>query len=497
MSSYYVGQRFDPMLEKMTSLIIMLVATAAIGQSCPKIDFPADGSIDVPVDATITWPEASGTINGYLISLGTTPGGTELLQREATGINNFYKPPVGLPENTLIYATISVLLFNATPLECETTPFTTIDVTSPPPCTILVAPDDNAANVTVVTDIIWRYAPTATSYSLSIGTSEGGTDILDAMNVGNVLSYDPPVDLPQDIRIFVTVVPENENGNMAPCTEESFFTGAVDDPCVEVDDITGEIKSFGPDIELPSRFSICKNGGPITVSPEGQADGFRWYSIEGGTETLLSENRNIQITEIGNYMLETYNFIVHSGITVACLSSNNFNVVSSERATIASVDIRILTAGKQATINAVGTGDYEYAMDNENGPYQDDPTFHNIAEGSHLVYVRDKNGCGIVSQLIERELKLDDFPNFFTPNGDGINDFWQFIPPLVNAKVQEIVMGKISVYDRYGSLLVQIDPKSQGWDGSFNGEPLPASDYWFRAVSFDQQEIKGHFSLKR
>ncbi|MGI9551100.1 MAG: T9SS type B sorting domain-containing protein [Aurantibacter sp.] len=484
------------MKEKLTSLIFMLAALATLGQECPKINFPLDGSTNVPVDVTITWPEVSG-INGYLISLGTTPGGTDLLQREATGINNFYKAPVGLPENTLIYATISILLFNATPMECESTPFTTMDVTSPPPCTILIAPDDNAANVTVVTDIIWQYSPTATSYTLSIGTSEGGTDILDAVNLGNVLSYDPPVDLPQDIRIFVTVVPENENGHMAPCNEESFFTGAVDDPCEEVDEITGEITSFGPDIELPSRFALCKNGGSINVSAEGQADGFRWYSVENGQETLLAENRNFRITDIGNYLLETYNFIVHSGITIECLSSNSFNVVASEIAVIESVDIKNLTAGKQVTINAVGEGDYEYTIDDENGPYQDNPTFHNIGEGSHVIYVRDKNGCGTVSQLIERELKLEDFPNFFTPNGDGINDFWQFIAPVENAKVLEIVSGTISVFDRYGSLLVQIDPKSEGWDGSFNGKPLPSSDYWFRAVSFDKQEITGHFTLKR
>ena len=80
----------------------------------------------------------------------------------------------------------------------------------------------------------------------------------------------------------------------------------------------------------------------------------------------------------------------------------------------------------------------------------DDPTFFNISEGPHVVFVRDKNGCGIASRLIERGLKLDDFPNFFTPNGDGINDFWQFIkPPEVN-DIPEVVDGNISIFDRYG-----------------------------------------------
>lgn len=469
---------------------------ASFGQECTKVNFPADGAPDIPVDVTISWPEVSG-INGYLISLGTTIGGTEILDRHATGIVNSYQAPVGLPENTLIYVTISVLAFNATPVDCESTTFTTMDVTTSPACTFLVAPDDNAANVTVVTDIIWQYAPTATSYTLSIGTSEGASDILDRLNVGNVLSYDPPVDLPQDVRIFVTVIPQNENGPAPPCNEESFYTGALDDPCEVVDSISGQVISLSPEIEFPNLFVKCIGSQPISVQAEGDADGFRWLKVENNVETLLSENRNYQINDYGNFVLEAYNNVNRSGTIIQCTTTNNFNVIPSEPAIIESIEIKQLTVGKQVTVNVVGQGDYEYTLDDENGPYQDDNVFINVADGPHLVIVRDKNGCGIVSRLIERGLSMDDFPNFFTPNGDGINDFWQFIKPPEITDILEVVNGKISIFNRYGILLVEIDPKSRGWDGSFNGSPLPASDYWYRAVSFDQKEIKGHFTLKR
>jgi len=484
------------MKQRALYLLLLLSGLLGHGQACTKVNFPSDGSAGVAVDVVITWPEVSG-INGYLISLGTTPGGTELLNRESTGIINSYQAPVGLPENTLVYATISVLLFNATPLECEMTTFTTMNVTTAPPCTYLIAPDNNAANVTVVSDIIWQYAHTATSYTLSIGTSVGGMDILNAVNVGNVLSYDPPADLPQNVRIYVTVRPENENGTSPVCPEESFFTGPVDDPCEEIDAITGEVRSLGPELEFPNLFIKCKDSGPIPVSAPGEADGFRWYIIENGSEVLLSENRNFQISQTGNYVLEARNEVNRSGITIECYSTQNFNVIPSEIATIESINIRKLSVGKQVAVNVLGTGVYEYALDNEDGPYQDDSIFVNIADGSHVVYVRDKNGCGIVSQLIERDLRLDDFPNFFTPNGDGINDFWQFVRPPEVPDILEVVKGSISIFDRYGSLVFELDPDSRGWDGSFNGKPLPSSDYWFSATSFDQKEVKGHFSLKR
>ncbi|MBT4472229.1 MAG: T9SS type B sorting domain-containing protein, partial [Bacteroidetes bacterium] len=51
-----------------------------------------------------------------------------------------------------------------------------------------------------------------------------------------------------------------------------------------------------------------------------------------------------------------------------------------------------------------------------------------------------------------------------------------------------------------GKLLKQISPLTPGWDGTYNGNALPSSDYWFRVEYTEQgiqKEIKGHFTLKR
>lgn len=484
------------MLKKIVCLLVLWAQLGAQAQQCPTITFPANGAVDVPVDATITW-QAVGGINGYLISLGTTPGGTDLLNREATGIVNSFKAPVGLPENTRIYASLSILDSTTQPVSCGGIVFTTVDVTAPPPCTILVAPDNNASNVTVVTNIVWQYAPTATSYSLSIGTSEGGTEILNQMNVGNVLEFDPPTNLPQDVLIYVTIRPENENGSSIPCNEESFFTGPVADPCTEIDQITGESRALAPAIEFPTLFIKCKDSDPITVSIEGDAAGFRWYSIDNNNEVLLSQSRAFEIMNAGNYKLEAYNLIDRAGIQIECASSRSFNVLYSEPPIIESVDIRQLTVGKQVVVHLAREGNYEYALDNEGGPYQETNIFVNVTEGSHVVHVRDRNGCGSTSRLISRGIRDEDFPKFFTPNGDGINDYWQFIVPPEITNISDLLSGSISIFDRYGNLVFQLDPESKGWNGNFNGRPLPPSDYWFKAVSSDQKEIFGHFSLKR
>ena len=54
-------------------------------------------------------------------------------------------------------------------------------------------------------------------------------------------------------------------------------------------------------------------------------------------------------------------------------------------------------------------------------------------------------------------------PKFFTPNGDGQNDYWNV--KGVNANFNENSI--IYIFDRYGKLLKQIVASSQGWDGTF------------------------------
>lgn len=483
-------------MKKISSILLMWCTCFLYAQECTTISFPSDGTLDVPVDVTITWPSVEG-INGYLISLGTTPGGTEILKRQAIGIENFYKAPLGLPENTQIYVTLSILTFNAQPKECSSISFRTVDVVSPPPCTLLVAPDNNAANVTIVTDIIWAYSPTATGYTLSMGTIPGGTDILDNEDMGNVLTYEPPQDLPQDTQIYVTVIPRNENGSMAPCTEESFKTGPAPFACDPViDENTGNTTFLRPRTQFPAVVGLCSDELPYIVATQDTADGFRWFKGNvGSTETLLSEDREVAINEPGRYRYEAYNSIRQSnGTYIECVSSQVFTIVTSEKAIIEKIESVYRPGGKTITIAVSGNGQYEYSLTSENGPYQNSNVFENVSPTPPFAYVRDKNGCGITRRTVDRDLTLKDFPNFFTPNGDGVNDYWQYIPPPEN---YEQSLEVIRIFDRYGSLLTQIDPQSQGWNGTFNGRLLPASNYWFKATYVDHREIRGYFALKR
>uniref|UniRef100_UPI0035BE6488 T9SS type B sorting domain-containing protein n=1 Tax=Gilvibacter sp. TaxID=2729997 RepID=UPI0035BE6488 len=76
----------------------------------------------------------------------------------------------------------------------------------------------------------------------------------------------------------------------------------------------------------------------------------------------------------------------------------------------------------------------------------------------------------------------------------GYHDTWNIIGIASNPTAQ------IYIYDRFGKLLKQLSPLGPGWDGTYNGNPMPSSDYWFQVIYEEdevEKEFRGHFTLKR
>jgi gliding motility-associated-like protein len=103
--------------------------------------------------------------------------------------------------------------------------------------------------------------------------------------------------------------------------------------------------------------------------------------------------------------------------------------------------------------------------------------------------VRDKNDCGIA----KINIIVIGYKKFFTPNGDGFTDKWN----IIGINPDNLPQSNIYIFDRYEKLLKELDPLSDGWDGTFLGNPMPQTDYWFKVLLQDGRELKGHFSLIR
>ncbi|OQX76254.1 MAG: hypothetical protein B6D64_10190, partial [Bacteroidetes bacterium 4484_276] len=57
---------------------------------------------------------------------------------------------------------------------------------------------------------------------------------------------------------------------------------------------------------------------------------------------------------------------------------------------------------------------------------------------------------------------------------------------------------KVMIFDRYGKLLVTYFGNENGWDGTYNGKPLPSDTYWYQVVFNDaRSSITGDVTIKR
>lgn len=228
-----------------------------------------------------------------------------------------------------------------------------------------------------------------------------------------------------------------------------------------------------PKAYITDTMPICE-GSSITINAENGYDSYLWSTGE--------TTNSISVSQPGNY-----NVVINQNHgSVTCSSTYTFNVVNSNLAIINSIQSEDWTDNDNyIQINVSGSGDYEYSI---NGiDFQESNLFGNLPNGEYTIYVRDKNGCGIVSE----DIYLLMYPKFFTPNGDGFNDTWK-----IKFSNNEPNLA-IKIFDRYGKFLKQISSLSEGWDGTYLGEPFPSNDYWFVVIRENGKEFKGHFSLKR
>ena len=173
-----------------------------------------------------------------------------------------------------------------------------------------------------------------------------------------------------------------------------------------------------------------------------------------------------------------------------CFYLNNFKVrfLAEKNSFSFNYAVRMYNSSPIAStiqIDVTGASIYEYSLDGIN--YQDASIFENLPTADYRIYVRDKYSCGVFT----KDTFILMYPKFFTPNGDGFNDFW-------NVKFLENEPDiRTSIFDRYGKLITVLSPVVEGWDGTFNGNPLPASDYWFVVHRPNEKEHRGHFTLTR
>lgn len=130
---------------------------------------------------------------------------------------------------------------------------------------------------------------------------------------------------------------------------------------------------------------------------------------------------------------------------------------------------------------------YTYVWNWENQSVTGDSVTFPTSIQQVLLTVTDICGNQIDSTTITIDDCIPDVPNVFTPNGDGINDY--FIIPEMDVYKHT----HLAIYNRWGNIIYE----NSSYDNSWNGSGLSEGTYYYVLTMEYGKNTKGFFALLR
>ncbi len=266
--------------------------------------------------------------------------------------------------------------------------------------------------------------------------------------------------------------------------------------CYAVAEIILKVEQL-PEVLLDGDYRLCvdENGNPIAEEEGSPSPPVIDTGLDPALYTFVWEfNGVIVVGENGPSIIALQGgeyTVTYTEIATNCEGSATATVTVSSPPFTYEANLVTGAFSDNPIVEVIATGDGTYQYQLDSGPFQDSNIFENVDPGNHTITIKDIYGCGSVTI----EVGVIDYPPYFTPNADSYHDTWNIIGIATGDPT-----AKIYIFDRFGKLLKQLSPLGTGWDGTYNGKPLPSSDYWFRVEYTENgtnKEFKGHFTLKR
>ncbi|WP_395062968.1 T9SS type B sorting domain-containing protein [Flavobacterium sp.] len=400
---------------------------------------PGDPTIQISTSTTITIPSITSSSGATICNSGSVT-----LQATATiGTINWYTNATGGTSiangtsfTTPILTSTTTYYADVFPAGCTTGTRTAVTATI-----------NNTPIIAATSSVsICSTASALLTASTSIGIINWYSSSTSTIPVATGLNFTTPL-LTQDTTYYVE---GNNNG------------------CLSASRIPVNVYVFPLPTVADETKILCENSTIILDTGVSNAT-YLWST----TETTP----NIVVTTPG-----IYNVTVTSLAPQLCSKTKTITVIEHNIPQIQEV----VVVGNLATILISGFGDFEYSIDGI--IYQDSNVFTVADGGLYTAFVREKFNCGD-DQL---HFIVITIPEFFTPNNDGINDYW-IIKGLIYYPKAEV-----KIFDRFGKAIIKLSALKYAWDGTLNGKLLTSDDYWYVfKIDENSPEVKGHFSMKR
>jgi gliding motility-associated-like protein len=425
-----------------------LANAGGTGDYAPKgyiVEFggmPGDPVLNIAASTTITINEitsasdsAASCGTGTAVLQATSDGGTVYWYDVATGGSVLATGDSFTTPTISVPTTYYASAYDAT---CATAPRTPV-----------------TANITEV--------PVVTVTNATVPACGNENAVLEATTtVGTIKWYDSPTS-PTAIGSGSPFTAPQVNGTA------TFYAEAVNVGCTSATREAVTVNQLATPDDYSVDLSFCEGTTLTLDATDPDIVTYTWSTSE--------TTPTIDVTEGGTYTVEIEN-------AAGCSATATYNVEMLFAPVIS--DVLISTDRITVVMLRNDPENYQYSLDG--GPYQDSPIFANLSSGRHVVVAKSRNGCGEFPWSFTIYL----IPKYFTPNGDTTNDVFTL------AGMAALPQATVTIFDKYGKLITQLNRRNRTWDGTLNGYQLPATDYWY-VIKIDDStpEIFGHFALMR
>jgi len=236
---------------------------------------------------------------------------------------------------------------------------------------------------------------------------------------------------------------------------------------------------------------ICNNGndGSIGVTVMGATPPYTysWNTIPIQTSSLIQDlsegNYAVSITDNNNCLYTSPQF----SLVALTQIHASFITTPEEGFTPLIVQFNFTGSGTNSFVWDFGDGNTS-VLQNPSNIYTTSDTFHILL----TVNSNSPNFCTDTAMFALFVDKPSDIiiPNVFTPNGDGVNDY--FFARSINIKIFEMI-----IYNRWGSEIFRTNSLIDKWDGTVHGSPSAEGPYYYllKAKGTDNKEFQLHGSI--
>ncbi|NOR28360.1 MAG: T9SS type B sorting domain-containing protein [Lutibacter sp.] len=281
-------------------------------------------------------------------------------------------------------------------------------------------------------------------------------------------------------------IDETNYRNTSPFTQQLVARADKSDGCFGLGYHVSLQVHAVPEFDLGNEITLCLNALEPIINLENPSGNYE-YIWENEFGITVGDTPEIEIHTAGNYSVTATDIDGNN-----CQTTKTITVISAPIEPLLNFDIhniQIVDNSDNNTItiltNNLPNNNYEFALDDEE--FQLNNVYEQVSGGLHTVKIRDIENC--LEAVVQ--ISVISIPKFFTPNGDGFNETWH----VTGIEFQPT--SNVYIFDRFGKSIKILDPLGPGWNGLYNGNPLPSTDYWYKVELEDGRVLKGHFSLIR